>query len=84
MTAFTAAGQLKVANGVLYGNTDADNTAEFTIQLIGVTDVRISDAERFLFSMCNLLDRAHTLSSIVLISSRLGDRMRSNSRKNCC
>ncbi|CAI8734365.1 hypothetical protein EMIT0P258_120208 [Pseudomonas sp. IT-P258] len=67
----------------LTGNS-ADNTAEFTIQLIGVTDVRISDAERFLFSMCNLLDRAHTLSSIVLISSRPGDRMRSNSRKNCC
>ncbi|PNB71284.1 hypothetical protein C1X64_25740 [Pseudomonas sp. GW456-E7] len=42
-TAFTAAGQLKVANGVLYGNTDADNTAEFAIQITGVTSLSTSD-----------------------------------------
>ncbi len=42
-SAFTSAGQLKVANGVLYGNTDADNTAEFAIQLIGVTSLATLD-----------------------------------------
>ena len=35
--AFTAAGQLKFSGGVLYGNTDADGAAEFSIALTGVT-----------------------------------------------
>lgn len=42
-TAFTQAGQLKVENGVLYGNTDADSTAEFAIQITGVTSLSTSD-----------------------------------------
>jgi Ca2+-binding RTX toxin-like protein len=42
-SAFTAAGQLKVVNGVLYGNTDADSTAEFAIQLTGITSLSTSD-----------------------------------------
>ncbi|MDD2885727.1 MAG: VWA domain-containing protein [Dechloromonas sp.] len=40
---FTAAGQLKFTSGVLYGNTDADATAEFAIQLTGVTTLSASD-----------------------------------------
>ncbi|MCD6078579.1 MAG: hypothetical protein K0R89_2517 [Ramlibacter sp.] len=35
--AFSSAGQLRLANGVLYGNTDGDAAAEFSIQLTGVT-----------------------------------------------
>ncbi|MNZ44980.1 Bifunctional hemolysin/adenylate cyclase precursor [compost metagenome] len=42
-TAFSAAGQLKVSGGVLYGNTDADSTAEFAIQLTGVTALSAAD-----------------------------------------
>ena len=42
-TAFTAAGQLKVSGSVLYGNTDADATAEFAIQLTGITILATSD-----------------------------------------
>ncbi|MGE8322866.1 MAG: M10 family metallopeptidase C-terminal domain-containing protein, partial [Pseudomonas sp.] len=42
-SAFSSPGQLKVANGVIYGNTDVDNTAEFAIQLIGVTSLATSD-----------------------------------------
>lgn len=42
-TTFTAAGQLKVANGVLYGNTDSDSTPEFAIELIGVASLATSD-----------------------------------------
>lgn len=42
-SAFTAAGQLKVVNGVLYGNTDADNTAEFAIQLTGISSLTTAD-----------------------------------------
>ncbi|VVN27814.1 beta strand repeat-containing protein [Pseudomonas fluorescens] len=42
-TSFTAAGQLKVANGVLYGNTDVDSTPEFAIQLIGIVSLATSD-----------------------------------------
>ncbi|MNO81284.1 Poly(beta-D-mannuronate) C5 epimerase 5 [compost metagenome] len=42
-TTFTAAGQLKVVNSVLYGNTDSDNIPEFAIQLIGVTSLANSD-----------------------------------------
>jgi len=42
-TTFTAAGQLKVAGGILYGNTDADATAEFAIQLTGIASLAASD-----------------------------------------
>ena len=41
--AFTAAGQLKFASGVLYGNTDADAEAEFALQLTGVSALSASD-----------------------------------------
>ncbi|MGZ9738101.1 beta strand repeat-containing protein [Pseudomonas sp. GNP012] len=41
--AFSAAGQLKFAGGVLYGNTDADNAAEFAIQITGITTLTTSD-----------------------------------------
>jgi Ca2+-binding RTX toxin-like protein len=33
--AFTSAGQLRYAGGILQGSTDADTTAEFEIQLVG-------------------------------------------------
>lgn len=42
-SAFTAAGQLKVVSGVLYGNTDADSTAEFAIQLTGISALSTTD-----------------------------------------
>lgn len=42
-TAFTAPGQLRLAGGVLYGNTDADAQAEFSIALTGVSTVALSD-----------------------------------------
>jgi uncharacterized delta-60 repeat protein len=41
--AFTAAGQLKIVGGVLYGNTDGDADAEFAIQLTGVTQLTAAD-----------------------------------------
>jgi uncharacterized delta-60 repeat protein len=41
--AFTAAGQLKLVGGVLYGNTDGDADAEFAIQLTGVTQLTAAD-----------------------------------------
>ncbi|MND47399.1 Bifunctional hemolysin/adenylate cyclase precursor [compost metagenome] len=41
--AFSAAGQLKVLGGVLYGNTDADSAAEFAIQLVGITSLTTAD-----------------------------------------
>ena len=41
--AFTAAGQLKFVNGVLYGNTDGDADAEFAIQLTGITQLTTAD-----------------------------------------
>ncbi|MNE91438.1 hypothetical protein D3C80_1890490 [compost metagenome] len=41
--AFSAAGQLKVSAGVLYGNTDADSAAEFAIQIVGVNSVSTAD-----------------------------------------
>jgi Ca2+-binding RTX toxin-like protein/NADPH-dependent 7-cyano-7-deazaguanine reductase QueF-like protein len=41
--AFTKAGQLKFANGVLYGNVDADADAELAIQLTGVTTLSAAD-----------------------------------------
>ena len=40
---FSAAGQLKLVSGVLYGNTDADADAEFAIQLAGITALSASD-----------------------------------------
>ena len=44
VSTFTAAGQLKFENGVLFGNTDADvNTVEFVINLTGVTSLGASD-----------------------------------------
>jgi Ca2+-binding RTX toxin-like protein len=43
-TGFTAAGQLRFANGVLYGNTDADlTTVEFALQLTGVRGFSVAD-----------------------------------------
>jgi len=41
--AFNGAGQLKLSGGVLYGNTDADATAEFAIQLSGVSALSTAD-----------------------------------------
>lgn len=41
--AFTAAGQLKLEGGVLYGNIDADATAEFAIEMTGITTLSLSD-----------------------------------------
>ncbi|MBD2840321.1 M10 family metallopeptidase C-terminal domain-containing protein [Pseudomonas sp. JM0905a] len=41
--AFTQAGQLKLAGGVLYGNIDADATAEFAIQLTGISTLTTAD-----------------------------------------
>lgn len=40
---FTAAGQLKVSGGVLYGNTDADATPEFAVQLMGVSALTLGN-----------------------------------------
>jgi Ca2+-binding RTX toxin-like protein len=40
---FTTAGQLRLVNGVLYGNTDTDSAAEFSIQLTGVTALAGAD-----------------------------------------
>ena len=41
--AFSAAGQLKVSAGVLYGNTDADSAAEFAIQIVGFNSATTAD-----------------------------------------
>lgn len=40
---FSAAGQLRFADGVLYGNTDGDRKAEFAIRLTGVTELSHAD-----------------------------------------
>ena len=40
---FSAAGQLRISGGILYGNTDADATPEFSIQLNGVSTLALSD-----------------------------------------
>lgn len=40
---FSAAGQLKYVGGILYGNTDADASAEFAISLTGAPVVSLSD-----------------------------------------
>lgn len=42
-TAFTAAGQLRLQDSVLYGNTDTDSDAEFAIKLTGVTTLAATD-----------------------------------------
>ncbi len=41
--AFTAPGQLKLLDEMLYGNTDADTAAEFAISLIGVSNLTMLD-----------------------------------------
>ncbi|PPK39550.1 hypothetical protein CD175_08675 [Pseudomonas laurylsulfatiphila] len=38
-----AAGQLRFAGGMLYGSTDADSSAEFEIQLLGVSTLNTTD-----------------------------------------
>lgn len=38
-----ASGQLRFADGVLYGSSNADNAAEFMIKLLGVTDLSAND-----------------------------------------
>ncbi len=40
---FTLPGQLKFADGALWGNTDSDATAEFAILLAGVSGLQMSD-----------------------------------------
>ncbi|WP_295401773.1 calcium-binding protein [uncultured Thiocystis sp.] len=40
---FTAAGQLKLSGGVLYGNVDSDADAEFAIALTGITTLSLTD-----------------------------------------
>lgn len=40
---FTAVGQLKFVDGILYGNTDTDAAAEFSIRLTGVADLSVAD-----------------------------------------
>ena len=40
---FTQAGQLQFKDGVLYGNTDTDTGAEFSIALTGVTALTLAD-----------------------------------------
>ena len=42
-SAFSGAGQLRFAGGVVYGSTDADATAEFAIKLSGVASVTAGD-----------------------------------------
>lgn len=42
-SSFSAAGQLRMTNGVLYGNVDADSAAEFAISLVGITALGTSD-----------------------------------------
>lgn len=42
-SSFTTPGQLKLTNGVLYGNTDTDSSAEFSIQLSGISKLSLSD-----------------------------------------
>lgn len=42
-TEFSQAGQLQVKDGILYGNTDNDGDAEFSIALTGVTTFVMTD-----------------------------------------
>lgn len=46
---FTKAGQLQFKNGVLYGNTDNDAAAEFSIALTGISTLTMSDVIAQLF-----------------------------------
>jgi Ca2+-binding RTX toxin-like protein len=41
--AFTGAGQLRMQDNVLYGNTDTDSEAEFAIKLVGVPTLAATD-----------------------------------------
>ncbi len=41
--AFSKAGQLQLKEGVLYGNTDNDSAAEFSIALTGITTITLAD-----------------------------------------
>lgn len=41
--AFSAAGQLKYVGGILYGNTDADASAEFALSLTGAPVLSLTD-----------------------------------------
>ncbi len=43
LMAFSAAGQLRLDGNILYGNTDADSTAEFSIQLTGISSLTTAD-----------------------------------------
>lgn len=43
VTAFSAAGQLRLNGNVLYGNTDTDIAAEFAIQLTGISTLTTAD-----------------------------------------
>ncbi|MBV7477905.1 calcium-binding protein [Pseudomonas sp. PDM31] len=38
-----ATGQLRFAGGILYGSTDADTAAEFEIQVLGVSTLKVTD-----------------------------------------
>jgi hypothetical protein len=38
-----ATGQLRFADGILYGSVNADATPEFEIQLVGVKELHVSD-----------------------------------------
>ncbi|MCD6076483.1 MAG: hypothetical protein K0R89_421 [Ramlibacter sp.] len=38
-----ATGQLRLENGVLYGSTDADAAAEFSIELVGIAELSAAD-----------------------------------------
>jgi serralysin len=40
---FTAAGQLMLLDGILYGNADSDAAAEFALELVGVSALGASD-----------------------------------------
>ena len=40
---FTMAGQLKVSNGILYGNTNSDSSPEFAIKILGISEISHSD-----------------------------------------
>lgn len=42
-SSFTAPGQLRFASGILYGNTDTDAKAEFSILLTGISTLALSD-----------------------------------------
>ncbi len=43
LQAFTAAGQLMLVDGILYGNTDSDAAPEFALELVGVAALTAAD-----------------------------------------